>query len=349
MKSLIGARRPLAGLLAIALLGTAGSVKADEVYSQIVGAIAIDVPAESDLVLSFPFKRSASFRGSVASSDPSVLTLDNASFTANEFSSGFYVFIEEDSANSDNKIGRRYNVTANTDTTVTVDAGGDDLSSLVDAVISVREHWTLSSAFPSGFGFVQETQPGLRNIELIVPDAASVGGGLAVSKLYYFYDGAWRELSQPMGDSADDAVLAPGASFVVRNNSEEEVRSYFFGEVVDAPLAIPVVSNVSEEVDNFVSLERPLAITLDELIGDSGLGIEDVLGTGDQLLVYGMGTGQNKVPTAYEYVGGQWQVVGDTADAGSIEIQAEQGIAIKRAAGNGSGTWVNEWSLPSQQ
>ncbi|MEM9158622.1 MAG: TIGR02597 family protein [Verrucomicrobiota bacterium] len=349
MKSLNKAKRPLAGLLAAALLGSAGSLKADEVYSQIVGAIAIDVPGNSEVLLSFPFKRSASFRGSVASSTSNVLTLDNSSFSDDEFNTGYYVFIEEDTAVSNNKMGRRFNITDTTATTLTVDVDGDDLSGLIDGVISVRPHWTLDSAFPNGFGFVDVTDDGEREVELIVPTRNKVkgDGDIGIEKYYYFHDGKWRDRDAPTGSDAGGSVLRPGESILVLNNTEATIRSYFFGEVVDAPLAIPVLADASENVDNFVGLERPLAITLDDLLGDSGVGIDDILETGDELLVYSLELGENKDPTRYEYTGSQWQVVGgDGSDKGSELIEPEQAIAIRRAAGNTSSTWVNEWSLP---
>ena len=346
IKSLLRVQRSLAGMLALSLMGSVGSLRADEVYSQIVGAIAVTVPQESDVVLSFPFKQSASFRGAVVGVSGGVVTVAADSFTGGEFDGARYYVFVEDSA-SDSIRGRRINVESNTASTI--DLGGADLTGLaVDDVLSVRAHWTLGDAFPDGFGGQTEDMPGIRELELIVPDAASVGGGLAASKIFYHYDGAWREVGEPLNESADNAVLLPGAAFVVRNNNATDpVKAYFFGEVVHGtPLAIPVLSDAGKPVDNFVSLERPLSLTLDQLVGGAGAGIEDVLGAGDALLVYGLDTGKNKTPTAYEYTGSQWQEVGDTVNAGSVEIKAEQGIAIRRAAGSSSANWINEWDLP---
>jgi uncharacterized protein (TIGR02597 family) len=301
------------------------------------------------VLLSFPFKRSASFRGKVVSVAGSEITVKADSLAGEDFStSAYYIFVEEVVAEVSVMEGRRIDVVSNT--VSTIDLGGADLTGLaVEDVISVREHWTLDEAFPQGFGSVVETDPGLRQIELIVPDVASVGGGLAVNRLFYFYAGQWKELGKPLGDDAGSTVLFPGEPIVVRNNHLiDGVKSYFFGEVIDAPIAISIVSDqsvVAADVDNFVSLERPLALHLDEL-----LGIADVLESGDALLVYPLDGGKNPSPVAYEYESSQWQIVDTSVNIGSHDdhiIQPEQGIAIRRASVNGDGQWINNWDLPT--
>jgi uncharacterized protein (TIGR02597 family) len=226
----------------------------------------------------------------------------------------------------------------------------DDLSGFggdAGDTISVRQHWTLGEAFPSGVGFVEVEEPAYPEVQLIMPTKASIGGGLATDSIFYYFNQGWRKVGEPIATAMDDAIIPPGSSFVIRNNTDDTLRSYFFGEVVDAPLAIPVVADGTEGVDNFVSLERPLGLTLDDLLGgEAGLGLEDLLGANDRLLVYGMGAGYNKVPTEYEYTGTQWQEVDTTTNAGSIIIKAGEGIAIRRAAGSDNSFWVNEWDLP---
>src|SRR6056300_1896074 len=61
MKNTCKIKRLIAIVASLAAAGTV--VKAQEVYSQIVGAISINLPAESDVIVSFPFKQSAEFRG----------------------------------------------------------------------------------------------------------------------------------------------------------------------------------------------------------------------------------------------------------------------------------------------
>ena len=313
-----------------------------EVYSQIVGAIALDVPSQSDVVVAFPFKRSASIRGQVSSVEASAVAISDVALTANEFAATggeptHYLYVESGALE-----GRRYDIVSNTATTITVD--GAEIGALDDAQVSVREHWTLGKAFPSGLG-EPEVEPGLRQFELIVPTQVSLGTGIAAERVFYFYNSAWREVGKPLTKSASNVAFEPGTAFVVRNNAMDTLRTYLFGEVVQSTLAIPVVSSAAEAVDNFVAFERPLAVSLDELDG-----VTEVIEAGDRLVVFGRTNkfGPGKSVVEYEYTGVQWQQVGTTANAGGHMIEPGEGIAIRKAAGaDAENFWVNEWSLPT--
>lgn len=333
---------------ALALFATPLSltqVSAQEVYSQIVGAIAIDVPAASDVVVAFPFNRSAGYRGPVESSTANTIVFGNPVFADTDYSPAtgeppaYFVYIESDDATSGNKAGRRYDILSNTDSVLTVDA--DDAAGLSGSgdIVSIREHWTLGEAFPGGVGFVEEVQVANPQVELIMPEKVSQGGGLAADRVFYYYDGHWSEIGEDHELSANSVIIKPGSSFILRNNGSEDLRSYFFGEVVSAPLAISIVADAGVIVDNFVSIERPLSLALDEL------GLESVMGSGDSLLVYSTDQ-KNPVSTAYEYAAEQWQMVGSTVDVGDTVIKAGQGIAIRKAVGAADSVWINTWSLP---
>lgn len=339
----------------LALAATlAANAHGQEIYSQIVGAIAVDLPAETDVVLTFPFKQSASFRGSVASVSGSEISFDADSLTGADFGESegnatHYAYVETGALE-----GRRFDIVSHT--TTAINLGSADLTGLLaDDQVSIREHWTLSSAFPSGVAFFEETQAGIRTIELIVPQKAVEGGGLAATAIYYFYNDAWRRVGSPLDASWDEQVLEPGSTIVIRNNGTDALRSYFFGEVIDAPLAIPVENSTTAETDNFVGVERPLSLTLDELglhgtsVFETTTQTDDIK---DQLLVYdNAATGKNKSPSAsYFYFNGAWRKVGaDVAtNFGSDEIAATAAIAIRKAPAGVQATsfWVNDWDLP---
>lgn len=322
--------------------------QSQEVYSQIVGAIAVDVPASSDMVVAFPFKRSASFRGTIASFTDNVANLGSDLLTAGEFDAmggepTYFLYFENEGVSTGTLGGHRFDILSNTASAITVDTASLAGVTAGDS-LSIREHWTLGEAFPQGIGFVEESEAGIRDVELIVPAQATPGGGIAVDELFFFYDGAWREHGRPLTESANGTTLDPSRPFVIRNNTAGTLRSYFFGEVVDTPLAIPLVSSNGDQVDNFVSLERPLGLTLNDL----GLHNSGVFGTNDRLFVYPTGAGQDKTPVEYQYTGSQWQVAGTTTDAGSTELGAGVGLQIRKADAGADATdyWVNEWSLP---
>ncbi|MBC2605980.1 TIGR02597 family protein [Pelagicoccus albus] len=327
---------------ALALLATPFcSLHAQEVYSATIGAVSIEVPSQSDVMVALPFKREKAAGGTVSSVSGSVATLSSSSLTAGEFdapSSGatHYLYVEDGTLK-----GHRLNIVSNTASSVTVDES--DISDLNGASVTIREHWTLGTLFPEGVGYNEEDEPGLREIEVVLPELASLGGGLAANRIFYFYNAAWREVGTPLAEAVDSVVIEPGVAFVVRNNSYSDLDYFFFGEVEYGPIAIPLVSS-SDVVDNFVAMERPLGMAI------SDLQLESLLGTDDRLLVYPMSSsgllGLDKEPSVYLYADSKWQLEGgDGSDVGSTIIGAGQGIAVRKAAGADGGYWVNEWSL----
>lgn len=316
------------------------SINAQEVYSATIGAVAITVPSESDVMVALPFKQEKAAGGSVASVDGGVATLGASTLTASEYDAtggvpSHYLYVEDGTLE-----GRHFDILSNSASTITLYAA--DLTGLAGANVSIRAHWTLGTLFPEGVGYVEELEAGLRQIEVILPEVASVGGGLAASRIFYFYNAAWREVGKPLSDAVDETIVNPGSAFVVRNNGSDDIDYFFFGEVEYGPLAIPLVS-ATDTVDNFVALGRPLGMTLDELqLPSSG-----VFGTNDRLLVYPMDGGKNATPTVYLYASNTWQLEGgDGSDVGSTVIKAGQGVAVRKAAdSDATGYWVNEWSL----
>ncbi|MBK1878406.1 TIGR02597 family protein [Pelagicoccus mobilis] len=319
------------------------SINAQEVYSATIGAVAIKVPSQSDVMVALPFKQEKAAGGSVSSVDAAVATLGASTLPDGEYgASGHYLYVEDGSLQ-----GRHFDIVSNTPSTVTLDAS--DLTGLAGANISIRKHWTLDALFPEGVGYHEETEPGRRVVEVVLPEAASEGGGLAVAKIYYFFEDTWREFGKAIDESNDagGTVVQPGEAFVVRNNGGTDLDYFFFGEVEYGPLAIPLQSS-SDVVDNFVAVGRPLGLKIEEL----GLHTNpSVFGANDRLLVYPNGQqgllGSDLKPTVYLYASDKWQVEGgDGTNVGGTLIEAGQGIAVRKAA-DAAGTeyWVNDWSI----
>lgn len=351
--------KSLATLALISAPFAGPQLAAEEVYSQIVGAIKLDIPAESDVVVSFPFKQSASYGGRVYSVSGSELDVgDGVSIlTAGDFDAvngeaTHYVLVEDGTHE-----GRHFDILANTDQKITLDTS-EDVSGIGNAIITVREHWTLGEAFPNGVGSNSVFTASGPEVQLIVPEEVSVGGGFDISELYYFYEGAWRAVGRKLdlsesGDNANDDVIAPGASVMVRNNGSATISTYFFGEVVTSPIAIPIESSATEVVDNFVSVSRPLGLALSEL----GLGAAfsassslDEADRGDLLLVYSYSdSGKNKTAEQYFLYSDNWYLVGgDSTPVNDTVIKAGQGVVIRKKAGtDGVNYWTNDWSLDS--
>ena len=335
------------------LFATVPLASAQEVFSQIVGAIAMDLPANSDVVVATPFNQTASFRGVAASASGGQINLSSDALTAGAFNetggvATHYVLIESGTLQ-----GQRIAIISNTASSLNL--GGADLTGLAaDDAISIVSYWTLGSAFPQGVAFHEETAPGNRELEVILTTQAAVGGGLQAKDVFYFYNGAWRKVGASKSESFNSQILEPSTAFVIRNNAAAKT-SYFFGEVVTAPLAVPLQRSDSGLVDNFVSIERPLDISLIELgLHDSGVFevTTDANNPTDQLLLYSLSSaGKNKQPTAsYFFFNNAWRKVGADINTSfdSDVISAGMGIAIRKAQAVQSDqlTWVNQWELP---
>lgn len=328
------------------------SINAQEVYSATIGAVAVKVPKQSDVMVALPFKQEKAAGGTVTAVNSAVVSFGTSTMTADEFAAtdgvpAYYLYVEDGGL-----MGRHFNIVSNTASTVTL--GTSELAGLNDSNVSIRAHWTLGTLFPGGVGYFVEAEPGHRKVEVIVPEVVSAGGGLAAKRIFYFYTNdsvsAWREVGKPVSTNLNGAVLEPGTSFVIRNNQTTDLDYFFFGEVEYGPLAIPIVSEGASVVDNFVAVERPLGLTLNEL----KLHTSSAFGSNDRLLVYPIDSAsavKNAQPTVYQYASSTWKVeqsegVFVNVDGDTVSIKAGQGIAVRKAAGtSGTNYWVNDWSL----
>lgn len=342
----------------VSIVALSSSVKAQEVYSQIVGAISIDLPAESDVIVAFPFKQSAEFRGVLesASENGSVaLTVIADSLTSGAFDSQsgiptHYVVIK-----TGVQKGTHLDITSNTASTIVL-SGGTSAGLAHGDEILVYPHWTLSSAFPLGVANEDESEPGVRKIEVIIPEATSEEGDMIPEGIFYFSGGSWRQVEAGIDAVVDNTVLYPGRAMVIRNNDTVGKNALFFGEVIDAPIAILLSESDAYASDNFVGLNRPLAIALNELGLTTGGIFEETTdpdNPNDLLLVYSLtDTGKNKKPVAeYYYYNEAWREVsaGASVDKGTDTIEPGMGLAVRKVQVDSNPkdtSWINEWSLP---
>lgn len=342
------------------LLGSGGAVsKAQEVFSQIVGAIAIDLPAQSDVIVSFPFKQSADYRGvieSVSDNGTVNITVAADSLTANAFDAvgdnpSHYIVFE-----SGTQQGVHVDIGSNTSSQISLD-GGSSAGLQNGDEIAVYPHWTLDSAFPNGVANHEETEPGLRQVEVVIPEATSEEGSMTPEGIYYFFNGAWRLFNGGLDSDAGATVLSSWRAMVIRNNSDAAKKALLYGEVIDAPIAIPLSESDVFTADNFVGLNRPLDIALNDLGLATGGVFEATTDPGspkDLLIVYSGGPGKNKHldPLAqYYYYNNAWREkdAGENVDRGDDLISPGMGVAIRKSKVDSNpqdSNWVNEWELP---
>ena len=74
--------------------------------------------------------------------------------------------------------------------------------------------------------------------------------------IFYFSNGAWRQVGQGISAVADNSVLYHGRALVIRNNDTVAKNALFFGEVIDAPTnEVIEKSSVRDNVYNQLSNE----------------------------------------------------------------------------------------------
>jgi len=164
--------------------------------------------------------------------------------------------------------------------------------------------------------------------------------------------------------SANDTPVLPDSYIIVRNpsTSADGLRLTVAGSVSLEPISIPLDSALTVN-DNYVSISRPLDITLNNLglvvTGNlSASAFTPSVGTSgssrrDQLMVFNnSSTGFNKSASAtYYYLSTNstsgWRATSDsTTDAGNTVLPAGSAILIRKYQGSASTKfWTNVISL----
>ncbi len=342
-------------LLAVLGLSALNSLSAQSVTSRIVGAMALTVPASSDIYVTPTFATSAVFRGEATAAAAGSVTFTGSSL--GDYSEGHSIIIESGTLE-----GRVFAITANTATVLTLADPDSELAAANGERVAIVPDLTLGTLFPEGLGGVEEASIGNPDV-ILFPNDNSQGVEGFFPKAFYYYGifedvAAWRKVGQPLGTSFDDEPLPLGQGIVVRNNSAEDVRFYVFGEVLTSKFQIPVVSKKDKTNDNLLGVPRPLPIPLGEL-GLTGAGgvfdaTTDSASPTDTLLVYlNDGTGKNVAPDAtYFFFNNAWRLVGDgdLASRDNVEIPATAALVLRKAASTVDSVvyWTNDWTLPSE-
>ena len=194
---------------------------AQSVSTDPVGFTTQVCPANSDTYISVPFTRPPEFVGATASATINTITVSGSPWTVNQFvyAAGtqpktYFVLIGPHTSTNP-KEGLIFQITANTANTLTVNAGGDDLSSIVAATqILVIPYHTFASVFPAsdaGVSFIISPSAVNRQTQIFIPNYAGVGINLAPSATYFYFNGAWRKFGNPLTeDHGDDPIVNAG-------------------------------------------------------------------------------------------------------------------------------------------
>ena len=248
--------------------------------------------------------------------------------------------------------GKFYSVTANTDTTVTIDLNGGATTALSGDTFVVIKIWTLAELFDptvcttdpitTGNAIVASlSQLGTgRRTEVLVPDYAGDGVNLVPAGTFYVHAGIWKK----QGGGATDfgaQQLPPDGCFIIRHPPAVTAATSYtiLGEVEMGNFQIPLSTLSTGKQDNSIGLLRPIDVTLNGLnLGGTPAFVDSLgqLGTQrrDELLVFANdATGvRNKVPVATYYRhAGIWKKQGGGAtDFGNDIIPGGFGIMVRK-------------------
>ena len=243
----------------------------------VVGYNKIDVPANSDVLVSVPFNNEVAGEYTVASTASATITVDEA-LSADTYDSAYYVRIVSGSGD-----GLWSTVSSNGAGTLTVEdqAVVDEL--VADDEIRVYPHHTVAGLFPAGLEDVSYDS----QTRLLVYEGA-VAGQNKVQALTLQYAVAaplfngWN--NGVPGSDYNNQVLTPGSHVRIRNGSGEALSYIPHGTVPDHSISMILPGSTADDV--IVSTGYPVGITMAES------GLENA---GSVLLYDNEATGQNKV------------------------------------------------------
>jgi uncharacterized protein (TIGR02597 family) len=357
-------------LAAAAACGLASA--AETAYTTPVGYVTIDVPASSDTTVVPPLERSPLH--SAASSSISGNVIGATGLTSGAFVSGAGCYLH---VTSGTLTGKRYLITANDATTITVDGGATTLEAqgfvgtrtppLTGDTYKVVPYWTLNTLFPNGTG-VGTTNDVTSPTSFVF--AASTGSGInqASAKAYIYCTGDLvNEL--PAGWYDNDAVFdgpLPEAAtridlsrmYSIRTASPTAQTVVVSGQVPDSSMIIPVAFNTGFN-DVYLGSPYPIDVSLQ----DSGLqsaisASTDVTAPVELIFVYDdTAAGINKAAAkAYFYCSGDvvnelpagWYdndaVFEGPMPSTTKQIKAGRALVIRKAPYVSSGSF--SWTAP---
>ena len=322
-----------------------------------VGAMTIDLPRGSDTILSVPLAKADSFRGAVTSRTGFTITVSPSPVWGSFTAVPHYV-----QAIDGAQAGVLFDVASNTADTITlVDNGLTPTGLDAGTKFKIVQYWTLGTLFPASDANVSFTPSanllGLtRRTQLLFPNVTGTGINRSSSAIYFFSGSSWRNVAAA-GVDANNTPILPDSFIIVRNptTAADGLKLTVTGSVNADPISIPLDTTAGTPNDNFVSMSRPIDVTLNDLgLISSGAFTPStsVLGLGrkDQLLVFNNANiGINKSASAiYFYYNGTWRNVSSAGvDAGLTTIPAGAGVIIRKASGTSatSAFWTNELVL----
>jgi len=304
-------------------IGALTSISYGQVTTDVVGYVSLGadnggaaIPAQSDVTISIPFVQNAEGIFTVSSFTQNSVTF-NESMTAGAFNlpgSGAPYMIEVSSGRDE---GIYLEIASNTADTVTLSGFGTDFFSELAAgdTITIRKAWTLATALNSNLP---------TGVTLLTFD--NTGGINASASSQFIFAGTW--FNAATGVNADDTVLYPGESFILRNNSQTAIQDLTIsGTVSTTESRVTLRKDTSAPQDTRFSYFSPI----DETLIESNLSL--IATNGDSILTFDNNDARlNKsASNQYTYFAdfNTW-VDAQGANANDVPLTAGQGYIYRR-------------------
>ncbi len=293
-----------------------------------VGVVGLTVPAGSDFRFTVPMVQAAQFVGTVMAVSGSTLLINQTNnlpnwapnawvYSQGTQSATYYALV-----GSGTKEGMHSSIIVSGSNSVTVDLAGDSYAGLVSGsagdTIKILPYWTLSTLFTT------LASPSLPDQTQVLTFDGVQGINTSASTVYTYYAGfGWYN----GGTLANDVVVAPGESVVVRNQSASSFNLNVVGTVpMNKHYSILSTTQPNAAQDNSIGYLCPVSA----FIGQIGLGLSDQ----DQLLVFdNTATGLNKSASQVltYYSGFGWYDGGTDVDA-TFQLTPGFGYVLRKAA-----------------
>ena len=353
-------------LLFIFLNGMVLIAQAQEVSStSALGYVKLTVAASTDNPISIPLLHDVASYGFVASVTSNTVTIQSGSWQLNQFvySAGVQSNHYEIEFISGNLAGLAYPITTNTQDTLTLNTGSDDITQRLGGVatgdiIAVRPEWTVAQLFGS-----LANPPVLLNPFTAPPTLQNIGGGDALffpdnvsigldkpylpSSLGFVQSTGWR-LAGDATDEQGDTILPPASVFFVRHQAGQDLTVLVVGDAPIFSFTTPVFGGNGVHGNDFALAPvaaDPLPLSQSGLFNPNPVvgASTSLLQPDDELLGWSGRRGFNRAPDQIFYnVSGTWYEQGNsrTSIGTDVLLQPGSGYLVRKRSANGNQDWI---------
>jgi uncharacterized protein (TIGR02597 family) len=358
-------------LLLVPLMAVTASVApAITLETNPMGILELEVPAQSDALISLPLHRSPAYSGLIDSVDGDSIHLESTS-EAIGWSDNEWVYVADSQPvmyyallMTGDLEGYFFPIIGNDDDSLTLDIVDGNLEdySLEEDAVQIIPYWTLDSFFADQEALTASASvAGLGARSEVQFYGAPTGVNSVSSEVFYYYDGAqfggagWRLKGDDLTAIHDDQPIAPDRAFVFRNITDSPATLSLPGYVqMTQSTAVVEGGLVDQDLPLATSSSVPISLADSNLLENGGFQATSAISglNGDLLLVIdNSASGFNKTAAAvYYYYDGSmfggpgWRLKGGDfftlMDAVEV-FQPGQGVILRKAGGD-EGT-VNLW------